>query len=428
MIEVLRQAWPLLLGVFLMLVGNGMQGTLLGIRGGIEHFTTAEMSAVMSCYFLGFLGGSLLTPKLIQRVGHVRVFAALGSLISAILILYPVVPHWQAWAFFRLIIGFSFSGVYVTSESWLNNASTNETRGKALSLYMIMQSAGIIVGQGLLNVGDPGGYLLFVIPSVLVSLSFTPVLLAVAPAPAFESTRVMNIRTLMRVSPLGCVGTFFMGGVFSALFGMAAVWGGLEGLSVGQISAFVAAIYFGGLVIQYPIGQLSDRMDRRQLILIIAVVGAVVMGIAAAFDLPFALLLFVATIIGGVANPLYSLFVSHTNDYLDPSDMAAASGGLMFLNGCGAFLGPLVTGWLMTHLGPNGFFLFVALLLAVLSVYTAWRMLRRPPPAAGAMAVIMPSTGVVAMETAMEVASDTPPPGSDLEEETLPTEEAAGQR
>ncbi|KFI33184.1 major facilitator transporter [Haematobacter missouriensis] len=426
MLEVLGRSWPLLFGVFLMLVGNGMQGTLLGIRGGIEGFTTPQMSWIMSTYFLGFLGGSLLAPRLIQRVGHVRVFAALGSLISALLILYPVLPEWVAWAAFRLLIGFGFSGVYVTAESWLNNSSTNETRGKALSLYMIMQSGGIIVGQGLLNVADPAGFLLFVIPSVLVSLSFTPVLLSVAPAPAFESTRPMSIMKLMRMSPLGCFGTFAMGGVFSALFGMASVWGGLEGLTVAQISGFVAAIYFGGLVVQYPIGQLSDRMDRRQLILVIALVGALVMMISAALNLPYVLLLGVATVIGGVANPLYSLFISHTNDYLDSSEMAAASGGLLFLNGCGAFIGPLITGWAMTRLGPNGFFLYIGVLLLAITLYTGWRMTRREAPVAtGAMAVVPPSAGVVAMEAAMEVASEAAPP---LEEETREneTQEASG--
>ncbi len=185
MLTVLRQSWALLLGVMLLMLGNGIQGTLLGIRGGLEGFSTQEMSYVMSSYFVGFLFGSRLTPGMIRRVGHVRVFAALGSMISAVLVLYPVLPDWTAWALMRVVIGFSFSGVYITAESWLNNASTNETRGQALSLYMIMQMVGIIGSQVLLNFGDPSGFVLFVIPSVLVSLAFTPILLSVSPAPAF---------------------------------------------------------------------------------------------------------------------------------------------------------------------------------------------------------------------------------------------------
>jgi len=141
MLAVLPTTWPLLLGILLLMVGNGVQGTLLGIRGGIEGFSTSAMSVVMAAYFLGFLGGSRITPELIRNVGHVRVFAALGSMISAILVLYPAVPDWIAWAVMRVLIGFCFAGVYVTAESWLNNAATNETRRQALSLYMIVQMA-----------------------------------------------------------------------------------------------------------------------------------------------------------------------------------------------------------------------------------------------------------------------------------------------
>jgi MFS family permease len=232
MLTVLRTTWPLLLGVMLLMVGNGMQGTLLGVRGAIEGIGTYQMSVVMSAYFAGFLLGSRLTPEMIRRVGHVRVFAALGSLISAVLVLYATAPDWMIWTALRVLIGFSFSGVYITAESWLNAASTNDTRGQALSAYMIVQMIGIIAGQALMTVGDPAGYLLFVIPSVLVSLSFTPILLSVAPAPAFDSARPMRLAQLMRASPLGCVGMFLMGGVFSALFGMASVWGMGVGLSV----------------------------------------------------------------------------------------------------------------------------------------------------------------------------------------------------
>jgi MFS family permease len=148
MIQVLGTSWALLLGIGLLMVGNGVQGTLLGVRGAIEGFTTFEMSVVMSAYFVGFLGGSRLAPELIRRVGHVRVFAALGSLISAVLVLYAAVPDWIAWTLLRVLIGFCFSGVYVTAESWLNNAATNETRGQTLSLYMIVQMLGVIAAQG----------------------------------------------------------------------------------------------------------------------------------------------------------------------------------------------------------------------------------------------------------------------------------------
>ena len=167
MFQVLSGAWALLLGMMLLQVGNGMQGTLLGVRGALEGFSTYEMSVVMSSYFVGFLFGSRLAPEMIRRVGHVRVFAALGSMISAVLILYPTIAEPWAWSVGRVLIGFCFSGVYVTAESWLNNSATNATRGKALSLYMIVQMIGIVSAQGLMVLADPSGYVLFVIPSVL---------------------------------------------------------------------------------------------------------------------------------------------------------------------------------------------------------------------------------------------------------------------
>ncbi len=282
--QVLRSSWALLLGLLLLMVGNGIQGTLLGIRGAIEHFSTFEMSLVMSAYFLGFLFGASATPRMIQRVGHVRVFAALGSFASAVLVLYPTLTEPWAWVLLRVLIGFSFSGIYVTAESWLNNAVDNANRGRALSLYMIVQMAGIIAAQGLLVLGDPSGFILFIVPSVLVSISFAPILLSVTPSPTFETTKRMTLAELWSVSPLGCVGVFLLGGVFSGLWGMASVYGTQAGLSVSQISAFIATIYVGGLLMQYPIGWVSDRMDRRRLILGLAVLltaaalGAVVTG------------------------------------------------------------------------------------------------------------------------------------------------------
>ncbi|NCU20186.1 MFS transporter, partial [Candidatus Falkowbacteria bacterium] len=212
-----------------------------------------------------------------------------------------------------------------------------------------------------------------------------------------------------RASPLGCVGIFLMGGVFSALFGMASVWGSLAGLSVGEISAFVAAIYVGGLVFQYPIGWLSDRMDRRKLVLALAALGAISMAAAMVLPDSFAVLLVLALAVGGIANPIYSLLLAHTNDYLDAADMPAASAGLLFINGLGAIGGPLLTGWLMEAVGDRGFFLYIAILMALLALYAAWRMTRRaglPADQTGAFAVVSPSATPVAVEAALEAAQE----------------------
>ena len=407
MLTVLRNSWPLLIGMMLLMIGNGVQGTLLGIRGSIEGFSTTQMSFVMSAYFLGFLFGSRMTPNMIRRVGHVRVFAALGSMVSAVLVAYAAAPDWIAWSLMRVLIGFSFSGVYITAESWLNNASTNETRGQALSLYMIMQMLGIISAQALLNVGDPSGYFLFVVPSILVSIAFTPILLTASPAPAFELTKPLNFVRLFEISPLGCVGIFLLGGVFSAQFGMASVWGSNVGLSVRDLSIFVAAISVGGLILQDPIGWLSDRMDRRTLVLALAAFGAAVTVVPVLVEPSFAMLVVVAACMGGVSNPLYSLLVAYTNDFLDSADMAAASAGLIFINGVGAIGGPILTGWIMAQIGPSGFFLFIAVLFGMMAFYAGWRMTRRASPATettGAYTALAPTAGFVAVEAAIEEA------------------------
>jgi MFS family permease len=411
MLAVLRNSWALLLGMMLLMLGNGMQGSLLGIRGAQENMTTLELSIVMSCYFLGFLFGSRLAPDMIRRVGHVRVFAALGSMISAVLILYAVAPNWITWSLLRVLIGFSFSGVYITAESWLNDASSNENRGQALSLYLIVQMIGIIAAQGLLNLGDPGGYILFVIPSVLVSLAFTPILLSVSQAPAFESTKPLSFAKLYAASPLGCVGMFILGGVFSAQFGMAAVWGTQAGLSVRDISIFIAGIYIGGMVCQYPIGWLSDRIDRRKVILGVTALGAVGLMIPVIWDVPFWALCLVGALGGAVSNPLYSLLLAYVNDYLEKSDMAAASAGLLFINGLGAITGPVITGWIMAMVGPRGFFLFMAILFAVLAIYALWRMSRRrhSADATSSFTAVSPSATMVFVEAAMTGADNEGP-------------------
>ncbi|MCH2066843.1 MFS transporter [Shimia sp.] len=408
--QFLKGAWPLLLGMLLLMVGNGMHGTLLGIRGEAAGFSTFEMSMVMSAYFVGFLGGSRVTPELIRRVGHVRVFAAMASMISAVLILYPTLEHPVAWIAGRALMGLCFSGVYVTAESWLNNAATNDTRGKALSIYMMVQMIGIVTAQGMMTIPDATGFLLFVIPSVLVSISFAPILLSVSPTPAFETTKPMSLKELFQNSPLGVVGMFMLGGVFSAQFGMSAVFATRAGLSLSELSLFIAAFYVGATVFQYPLGWMSDRMDRRVLIMFVAAIGAAgaTLGFVAGDNYP--LLLVAALFIGGFSNPLYSMLIAHANDFLEYEDMAAASGGLVFVNGVGAIAGPLITGWMMDVVGPRGYFIYLIILLAALGVYAGYRTTRRPAAPVdetGSYTAVMPTASVVAVEVAQEVAIES---------------------
>jgi MFS family permease len=351
--QMLSGVWALLLGIVLIMLGNGMHFTLIGLRGGIEGFSSSELAIVTSGYFAGFLAGARLSPVMIRRVGHVRVFAALGSFMSAGLIAFPLLTEPWAWTILRVLIGFCMSGIYVTAESWLNDASTNETRGKVLAAYMIAQTLGIIGAQGLLNLGDAATSTLFIGASILVSVSFAPILLSVSPVPAAQVTRPMSLVALFRGSPLGTVGIFLLGGVYATQSGMGAVFGTQIEMSAAQISLFVAMLFAGALVLQYPIGWLSDRMDRRKLIFAASALGTTCCAAGWMAGTDLWALMASAFFAGGVTTPLYALFLAYTNDALSPEDMPAASGGLVLTFGVGAILGPLVAGWAMQSFGPS---------------------------------------------------------------------------
>ena len=422
MLSVLAKTWALMLGILLLMVGNGLQGTLLGVRGAIEQIDPTWMGYIMSAYFVGFLGGSWITPALLRKVGHIRVFAAYGSLVSAAFILYAAIVDPFFWIAMRIVVGFCFSGLYVVAESWINDLSDNRNRGKALSLYVLVQMLGVVSGQALLNVADPKGYELFVLISVLVSISFAPILLTVSPTPIFSTAKPMSIRALLKASPLGCVGIFLLGGIFSAFFGMASVYGTQRGLSVKEISLFLSAIYIGGLTMQYPVGWLSDRIDRRTLVVGMTAIAAFAAAAGAATGNNFNLLLVIAFIVGCFTNPLYALLLAHTNDHLETEQMASASGGLIFINGFGAMSGPVIVGYLLTIAGPPGFFWFIATLSAAICCYTLYRMIRREGVAPADTSSYVPVTqtlSAVAVEMATEYAieeteeSETSPSKSD---------------
>lgn len=399
-----------MLGMLLLMLGNGLQGTLLGVRGEIEGVGSTQMGYVMSAYFIGFLGGSKLAPMLLQRVGHVRVFAALGSTASAAFILYAALVDPLSWFLLRLVVGFCFSGIYVVAESWLNDSATNENRGQSLSLYLIVQMLGIVLGQLLLNVADPSGYGLFVLLSVLVSLSFAPILLSTSPAPLYSTAKPMSLRELTVASPLACFGVFMLGGIFSGLFGMGSIYASQIGLTIAQVSYFITAIYVGGLLWQYPIGWLSDRVDRRLLIIALTGIGAA-FGFATIW-LPqtFIALLIVAFVIGGAANPLYSLLIAYANDYLEADQMSAASGGMIFISGVGAMGAPILIGYAMNQFGSNAFFIFIAVWMSFICAYGIYRMTQRASTVIGEagpyMTMTTPRVSHVATEIALEETFD----------------------
>ena len=404
---ILKNSWALFLGMFLLMLGNGMQGTLLGVRGAIEGFPPTTMSWVMSAYFLGFLGGSKAAPVMIARVGHVRVFAALASAISAAFIIYALAPDPFVWAGMRFIVGFSFAGVYVVAESWLNDSATNETRGQALSVYMIVQMAGIVAAQVVVNFADPSGFVLFAVISIVVSISFAPILLSVSPAPVFHTSAPMTLKRLFKTSPLGVVGSLLLGGVFSIMFGMSAVYGTSAGFSVAEISLFIGTIYTGSVLLQYPIGWLSDRMDRRLLIVFITAIAPAILLVGLFWANSYMVILIMGFTIGASTGPLYSLLIAHTNDYLDHEDMANASGALVFIGGVGAIGTPVVVGYSMSIFGANSFFVAMIVLMLLISIYGSYRMTRREGISIDetmSYTPVLPQTTPIVAEVAQEIA------------------------
>ena len=374
----IASAWALLLGMALIMLGNGLQGTLLGVRASIEGFATTVTGFVMTGYFAGFLAGSVLAPKIVQRVGHIRVFAALASLASASALVHAVFVDPWSWGAMRLVTGFSYAGLYVVAESWLNDRATNETRGQILSIYMVVAYAGMTLGQLLLNLADPGGFVLFVLISVLVSLALVPISLTAAPAPAFDAPMRVGLRQLYRISPLGVLGGFGTGMANGMVFGMGAVYARAAGMSVSEVSLFMGLILLGGLLLQWPVGRISDLIDRRKMIVAVtALAAALGLVLALAPDISTQGKLGLVFLLGGAVLPLYSLCGAHMNDHLDPSQMVAANSGYVLINGLGASLGPVTVAMAMAGAGPAGFFMALAAVLGAIALFAGWRMTRR---------------------------------------------------
>jgi MFS family permease len=410
MMAAVRSCWALLLGIALMMLGNGLQGSLLGIRASLEGFPTTVTGILMSGYFAGFLVGSVLTPKMVARVGHVRVFAALASLASSAILIHVVWINPTSWTAIRLISGFCYAGLYVVCESWLNDQATNQTRGQLLSVYMVVMLGGAAAGQGLLNVADPAGPNLFILVSVLVSLSLIPMLLSTGRTPLFEAPRPVGIRQLYRVSPTGVVGYFGTMMANGAYFGMGAVYGREIGLSVRDISVFVSLIMLGGMFLQWPLGRLSDAWDRRRVLTGVTFAAALFALLASAAAEHSLLGLFVLTaLFGGTTLPLYSLCIAYTNDYLDRDQIVQASGTLVLIGGIGAVFGPITAALAMQSFGPPGFFWWMATIHAAIGLFALYRMTRRaamPLAEQGSYVAVAPRVSPVASALYAEEASE----------------------
>jgi MFS family permease len=379
MVAAVASSWALLLGMALLMIGNGLQGSLLGVRASLEGFPTEVIGLLMSGYYVGFLAGSTLTPKLLARVGHIRVFGALASLASVAILIHAMLVQPTTWGLMRLVSGFCYAGLYVVAESWLNNQATNQTRGQLLSVYMVVSLGGMGLGQGLLNVADPGGSDLFMLVAILISLAVVPMLLSARPGPRFAALSRVSLRQLYRISPLGVVGMLATGIAQGAFFGMAAVYGREVGFSVHGISLFIGFWLLGGVLLQWPIGWLSDAFDRRRVLTsvtlaaaLLALIGPLLIGRSEVG------LLAAVTLFGGLNLPMYSLCLAHTNDFLAPEQIVAASGTLVLVGGIGAALGPVSAATMMSLIGPDAFFWWLALVHGAIGLFALWRMTRRP--------------------------------------------------
>lgn len=366
----IRTSWPLFAGMIFLMVSNG----LLALRASAMGFGETVIGLVQSAYPLGSLLGCFIAPMLVVRVGHVRVFAALASIASTAALIHLVTHDPWSWGAMRLLSGLCFSGLYVVAESWLNGRATNENRGSLLSIYFIIQTGGVAAGQTLLNLSTPDGILLFILVSVLISLSLVPILISADASPPFVVPEWISPGELFRLSPMGLTGAFLNGISQGAIYVALVLYGQALGLKAGAVGVLVGCATLGGMLFQFPLGRLSDIVDRRLVITGAAGLAVPVCLLMLPFDsagradLP--MLYAGITVIGGLTLPLYSICMAHMNDYLKPGQVVAASGTLTLVLGTGMVFGPALGSLAVERYGPAGLFWFLGI-IQCLTVTTA---------------------------------------------------------
>ncbi len=379
-LSVVTTTWPLLLGMGVLMLGAGLQSTLLGVRATLEGFPTVVTGIIMSCYYVGYVLGTLIAPRLLRQVGHVRVFAALAAVASVAVLVQGCFVNPVTWGAMRLVSGLCFAGIYVVAESWLNDRASRSNRGRLFAVYMLVLYGGLGTAQFLLVLSDPRTPAPFMLVSVLISLAMVPIVISAQQLPEHAAPRKVRILDLYRNSPLGVVAVTVSGMVSAIIFSMGPVYARLSDLDTSGVAAFMAVTILAAVVTQYPVGRLSDRMDRRTVIAVICTLAAIVSGSIVAFPgMPHAMFLTLAGLFSGFALTLYSLSVSHVNDKLEPAQMVASSSTLLLLNGSAAAVGPMLAGSLMTGFGPRAYFATLASLTGSLAIYDLWRKSRRQP-------------------------------------------------
>ncbi|WP_338722044.1 MFS transporter [Devosia sp. XK-2] len=370
-------AFSILLSVAFLIMGNGLQLMLLPIRGGIEGFSAFQLGLLGSGYFFGFVLGCTFTPSMIMRVGHIRTFAALVAIASASALGYPMAVDASVWVILRMITGFCLAGLYLVVESWLNDQATNETRGALISTYVTVNFTVITIGQMMVTLFQPSSFILFSIASVLVSLAAVPIALTRSSQPPPITVVRFRPMRMFRLSPTGTIAIFLIGLATGSFWALAPAYANIVSGNIGDAAWFMSAAVIGGALAQVPAGRLSDRIDRRKVLiglaLICAAVGAALWLTAETSLVWFAL----GGAFGAGLLPAYAIAAAHVFDFADRADYVEISAGLLLLNGIGSTIGPILSSATIELLGQPGFFLANALIQIALIGYVSFRLSRR---------------------------------------------------
>lgn len=375
----LRAISSLLTSVTFIGICVGMTSTLLSLRATMEDFGTVTTGLIMSAYFIGFLFGTTRAAKDIRRVGYIRAFGGLAALGAASVLIQAVWINPMVWFVMRFLTGFAMSAIFVIVESWLNTMADNRNRGTVLSVYLVLIYSGLVIGQLLLGIADPSGFMPFALVALLMNLAIIPILISVTAEPSGYEPRQVPLRELAKIVPLGLVNAFIMQACFAMFYGIGPMYALYIGLTVEQVSLFMAAFILGGLLAQAPIGYLSDRMDRRLIMAASAGSAALMALVLAQLTADSILLIYLCIgLLGACALPMYSLGMAHTNDFLEKDQMIGATGAIIKVGAMGAIIGAPLVAALMEFGGVDYFFLLVMALTASVSLYSLFRIGRRP--------------------------------------------------
>jgi len=382
--KILKNSWPLFLGMSLLMVAHGFQGSLLGVRAVQEQFSVTATGFMLSGYYIGYFIGAKTIPIIIGRVGHIRAFAAFASLASIAILLHSVIINPFTWFLLRVMTGISLVSIYTICESWLNDRSSNNNRGSVLSLYMIILYSSMALGMFLLNFSAPKNFQPFILISLLMSIALIPILLTKRKAPNFKRIEGMSLRDLYNVSPLGMVSSLLYGTVQSALFSLLAVYAASMNFSIFEISVVTFLLAISGALSQWPIGKLSDNFDRRKVITY-ATFAAAFFALCAMISsrqmyLPGDLAttkfwFYIFLVLFSFASlPMFAIIFAHTNDFIPKAKFVAAGAGLQFAFGLGAISGPFLCSILMNIVGSNGYFIFLIFFHSLIGIFALHRM------------------------------------------------------